>query len=100
MGKDVAVVVVEVGYSIFVYGEPVLESFLVVYFSRFYAEHGIEVLCRILCISHKSEAFDVVFLPFVQLDSDFDTLGILGVFYNGVGEDFGIAIPCFVVARQ
>ena len=88
-------VIIEVGCSIFVFGNSLLKKLLIVHIALFHPQDTVQLQCGINRVAHPGDVAEVVFLPFVTLHIDINMLRVYvpnAVFQNG-----SIAITIFIV---
>ena len=93
--EEVAIVHVEVGNGIIVFGGTLVEELLVVHVARLDTEDIVEHIRGVDGVSHPVDARDIVFLSFLNLEIHIHLVVI--VVYHAVAENLGIAVAKLVV---
>ena len=93
--EQVTRVPVQVAHCILVFSESLVQERLVVDVTLLHAEHLVEVVGGIDCITHPGNVAEIIALAFVHLDKDVDM--ILVSIPHGVFQDDGIAETQLVV---
>ena len=88
-------VIIEVGCSIFVFGNSLVEKLLIVHIALFHSQDTVQLQGGINRVAYPGDVAEVVFLTFVNLHIDINMFGVY--IPNAVFQKGSIAITIFVV---
>ena len=91
----VTIIIIDIGYGIFICRQTFRQLFLVIHLTRLHSEDRLQKIRSVLRITHKTNVFQIILVPFFQFQEDIDLLLIK--IHNTISQQYRVTITMFVI---